>query len=100
MGMFQNTFCGGMFQETCRGGKFQDTSRRGSLQVLYSVGTFQEICSWEKLHITGVYAGLMAWLAILWIRGYDGAVQQTKRDTGDVMYNHAGVKISFPPNNC
>ena len=27
---------------------------------------------------------------ILWIHGYDGAVQQIKRDTGDVMYNHTG----------
>ena len=34
----------------------------------------------------------MTWVAILWIHGHDGAVQQTKHDTGDVMYNHAGER--------
>ena len=32
----------------------------------------------EKLHITGVCAALMAYLAILWIRGDAGTAQQTK----------------------
>jgi hypothetical protein len=33
----------------------------------------------------------MAWVAILWICGYAWTVQQTKRDTGNVMYTHAGL---------
>ena len=35
----------------------------------------------------------MAWVAILWICGYAGTVQQTKSDTGIVMYTHMGLHM-------
>ena len=72
------------------GGSSETPAGGGNSKNFTERGCSKRSAEGAKLHITGVYAVLMAWIAILWIRGYDGAVLQNKRDTGDVMYNHAG----------